>query len=166
MNMTARLSSVLLLCVVAGFVVVGGSSIQDSSALAADMDAAANVLAKLDDDWSAAAATRDAEKVAAFYADDCFAYPPNEPAVHGREKAQQVWAAYFAEPSLPISWKTLHAEVARSGELGFTAGTYDLSVKGPDGNMITEKGKYLCTWARQKDGSWKAVHDMWNADSR
>jgi len=133
-------------------------------AFAGEIDANAKALAKLDDDWSAAAATRDAAKVASFYADDALAYPPNEPVAVGRAAAQKVWAAYFAEPSFKISWKTTHAEV--NGDLGFTSGTYEDSYKGADGKLVQEKGKYLCVWKKQKDGSWKAIHDMWNADSR
>jgi len=133
-------------------------------AFAGEMDANAKALAKLDDDWSAAAATRDAAKVASFYADDALAYPPNEPVAVGRAAAQKVWAAYFAEPTFRISWKTTHAEV--NGDLGFTSGTYEDSYKGADGKMVQEKGKYLCVWKKQKDGSWKAIHDMWNADTK
>ncbi len=136
-----------------------------SPATGADMDDAAKVLARLDDDWSAAAATRNAEQVASFYAPDAIAYPPNEPMAIGRAAAQKVWAAYFADASFNISWKTLYAEVGAAGDLGFTSGTYEASYNGPDGKPVLEKGKYLCTWRKQKDGSWKATHDMWNSDA-
>ncbi len=132
----------------------------------AEMDANAKALVKLDDDWSKAAATRDVNKVASFYADDAIAYPPNEPAAKGREAAKKVWAAYFAEPTFKISWKATHAEVAKSGDIGFTTGTYEDSFKGPDGKMVSEKGKYVCTWKKQKDGSWKATNDIWNSDAK
>ena len=137
-----------------------------SSALAADMDAQAKALAKLDDDWSNAATTKDAERVASFYAEDAIAYPPNESVAIGRPAAKKVWAAYFADPTFTISWKADHAGVSKSGDLGFTAGAYEDSYKGPDGKLVTEKGKFLCTWKKQNDGSWKAIHDMWNSDSR
>ena len=133
-------------------------------ALAGEMDANAKALAKLDDDWSAAAATRDAAKVASFYTDDAVVYPPNEPVAVGKAAAQKVWAAYFADPSYKISWKTTHAEV--NGDLGFTSGPYEDSYKGADGKLVQGKGKYLCVWKKQKDGSWKAIHDMWNTDAR
>jgi ketosteroid isomerase-like protein len=136
-------------------------------ARAADtMDPAAKALAKLDDEWSAAAGTRDAAKVASFYADDAIAYPPNAPAAVGRAAAQRVWATYFEEPSFKTSWKTTHAGVAKSGDMGFTSGTYEATWTGPDGKPVTETGKYLCTWQKQPDGSWKAVHDMWNSDTK
>jgi len=40
------------------------------------------------------------------------------------------------------------------------------SFKGPDGKTVDGKGKYVCVWRNQGDGSWKAVHDMWNSDSK
>jgi uncharacterized protein (TIGR02246 family) len=132
--------------------------------LAADAGATGKTLAKLDDDWSRAAATKDAERVASFYAEDAIAYPPDEPVAVGRAAAKKVWAAYFADPTFTISWKTTHAEV--SGDLGYTTGTYEDSLKGSDGKVVTEKGKYVCVWKRQKDGSWKAIHDSWNSDSK
>jgi ketosteroid isomerase-like protein len=96
----------------------------------------------------------------------CDRLPPGEPVAIGREPAKKVWAAYFADSTYTISWQTEHAGVAQSGELGFTAGTCEDSYMGPDGTPVTEKGKSLCTWAKQPDGSWKATHDMWNQDSR
>ena len=134
------------------------------SPVSAHIEENAKDLAKLDDDWSKAAGTKDAERVASFYAEDAIAYPPSEPAAVGRAAAKKVWAAYFADPSFKISWKTTHAEV--SGQLGYTAGTYEDSFKGPDGKVVTEKGKYVCTWKKDKSGSWKAIHDIWNTDAK
>jgi ketosteroid isomerase-like protein len=102
------------------------------SALATDMDADAKALVKLDDDWSKAAAEKDADRVASFYAEDALAYPTNEPVAIGRPAAKKVWAAHFADKPFTISWKTIHAEVAKSGDLGYTVGTYEASFKGPD----------------------------------
>lgn len=126
----------------------------------------ASALAKLDDDWSKSAATKDADRVVSFYAEDAVVNPPNESAVVGREAAKKVWASYFAAPNFSISWKTTTAEVSKSGELGFTAGTYEDSFDGPDGKRVQETGKYLCVWRKERDGSWKATYDMWNSDSK
>lgn len=143
------------------------SLIGGSPALAAfDPESDAKALAKLDDDWSKAAGARDVDLVASFYAEDAVAYPPNEPVCMGRAAAKRVWAAYLAEKSFSISWKTTHAEVAKSGEVGFTWGTYEDSYKGADGKQVNEKGKYLCIWKKQKDGTWKATNDMWNSDAK
>jgi ketosteroid isomerase-like protein len=128
-----------------------------------DASPEAKALAKLDDEWSAAAGTRDAKRVASFYADDGIAYPPSAPMAVGKAAAEKVWAGAFADPSYELSWKTAHAEVV--GTLGYTSGTYEESFKGPDGRAVSGKGKYLCVWKKQRDGSWKAIHDMWNTDA-
>ncbi len=137
-----------------------------SCAPAVDTDAIAKALTQLDEDWSKAAATRNADSVASFYAANAIAYPPNEPIAIGQPAAKKVWASYFADSTFSISWKTDHAGVSKSGDLGFTAGTYEDSFRGPDGTLVTEKGKYVCTWAKQTDGTWKAIHDIWNTDSK
>ena len=123
----------------------------------------ANTLSSLDDEWSKAAGNKDAERTASFYAEDAVAYPPNEPAAHGREAAKRVWAAYFALPDFKISWKTTAA--GSDGNQGWTAGTYEDSFT-DGGKTVTEKGKYLCVWRKGPDGKWKAIHDMWNSDSK
>jgi ketosteroid isomerase-like protein len=137
-----------------------------SCAPSVDTNAIVKELTRLDDDWSKAAATKDVEKVVSFYTADAIVYPPNEPIAIGQTDAKKVWASYLTDSNFSISWKTEHAGVSRSGDLGFTAGTYEDSFRGPEGKMVTEKGKYLCAWAKQADGTWKAIHDMWNSDSK
>ena len=53
-----------------------------------------------------------------------------------------------------------------SGGLGYTAGTYEASFKEPDGKPADEKGNYVTAWRKQKDGTWKAIQDIWNADAK
>jgi ketosteroid isomerase-like protein len=131
-----------------------------------DSDAKAKALARLDDDWSKMAAKRDLDGLLSFYAEDAIVYPPNQPVAKGREAAKKLWMSLLADPSASSSWKANHSEVSKSGEIGFTAGTYEFSIKAPDGKAMTEKGKYLCVWKQQKDGSWKVIHDMWNSDAK
>jgi ketosteroid isomerase-like protein len=137
-----------------------------SCAPRSDTDALAKALTQRDDDWSKAAATKNAETVASFYAEDAIAYPPNQPMTMGQSAAKAVWASYFADSTFSISWKTEHAGVSKGGDLGFTTGTYEDSFQGPLGTLVNEKGKYVCVWAKQADGTWKAIHDIWNSDSR
>jgi ketosteroid isomerase-like protein len=152
-----------VLAVAGAFLLLLSSSFPATAAQEGDQ---AQALLKLDDDWSKAAATKDAALVASFYAEEAIAYPPNEPVAVGKAAAQKVWAAYFAAPGFSISWKTTRAEVAASGDMGFTAGTYEDSFDGPDGKNVHETGKYVCIWKKQQDGSWKAVQDIWNSDAK
>ncbi|MCC6426613.1 MAG: DUF4440 domain-containing protein [Phycisphaerales bacterium] len=144
----------------------GCSASGSAGSAKADPEAAARTLMRLDDEWSAAAATRDAEKVASFYSADAIAYPPNEPVAIGREAAKRVWAAYLADPSFAISWKSNDARVSSCGGLGYTSGAYTASYNGADGKKVIEIGKFLCVWEKQPDGGWKAIRDMWNTDAK
>ena len=164
-----RISSIrrlLRLESLAAVVGLAGVLLSASCAPAVDTNAIAKQLTQLDDDWSKAAATKNADAVASFYATDAIAYPPNSPIAIGQPAARAVWASGFADSTYSISWTTAHAGVSKSGDLGYTAGTYQESYRGPDGNPVTVTGKYLCVWAKQADGNWKATHDMWNADSK
>ena len=130
-----------------------------------DSSGEAQALIGLDDAWSQAAAARDAEKVGAFYADDAIVYAPGAPMATGRADATAIWSTAFAEPSFMISWKSTDAHVSACGDIGHTAGAYWSSYTGADGRKVEERGKFLCIWKRQSDGSWKAWRDMWNSDA-
>ena len=159
-----RLRSLRSLVVAVAAATVSASSCAPAPA-PVDTAALAAHLTQLDDAWSKAAATKNADSVASFYATDAVAYPPNMPAAVGQAAAKAVWAGGFADSTYTISWATSTARVAASGDIGFTAGTYQESYRGPDGNPVTHTGKYLCVWAKQADGTWKATNDMWNTDS-
>jgi len=163
-DVTSR--GVALLVAIIAVVSLSACSPAPAPSSGANTDAIAKTLTALDEEWSQAAATRDAERVASFYADDAIAYPPNEQIAIGRPIAKNVWASYFADPTFSISWRTTRAGAAGSGDLGFTAGTYEDAFTRPDGITVRETGKYLCLWQKQPDGRWKAIHDMWNTDSK
>ena len=57
-----------------------------------------------------------------------------------------------------ISWKPVNAEVAQSGDLGYTWGNWKLAAKD-----TTYYGNYFTAWKKQKDGSWKVTLDGGNA---
>ena len=132
-----------------------------------DTAALAARLAQLDDAWSQAAVARNVDSVASFYAQDAIAYPPNDAAAVGFANAKKVWAGAFADTSYRVSWKTSQSVVSKGGDIGYTTGTYEESYAGAKGKpRVVNKGKYVCIWAVQPDGSWKAIHDIWNADTR
>jgi hypothetical protein len=57
-----------------------------------------------------------------------------------------------------MTWHPLQSDVARSDDLGYTYGSYDLqSVKGA---ASREKGYYVRVWKREADGEWKVVLDV------
>lgn len=65
-------------------------------------------------------------------------------------------------PGFSLSWTPVKAEMASSGDLGYTYGNYVLKMKGQDGTPVTRYGKYTSIWKKQKDGTWKVILDMGN----
>jgi ketosteroid isomerase-like protein len=61
-----------------------------------------------------------------------------------------------------LNWSPQYAEVSSSGELGYTWGTYTLTIVDEYGEEQKSYGKYLNIWKKQKDGSWKVAVDMGN----
>ena len=158
--MSKRVPVFASLGVLLAFALVVASSV----AYAAGEDRNAKALMAVDSDWSKAAVARNVDAVASFYAEDGVVYPPNEPIAVGRAAARKLWATYFADPTFQISWKTTSAGVAN--RTGWTVGTYQDSYKGPDGRTIMENGKYVTVWRKGTDGAWKAIHDIWNSDTK
>lgn len=132
---------------------------------AADTRAADEATLKnLDAEWSKAAGAKDLDKTASYYSDDALVLPPNLPVLQGREQARNMWKGMFSVPGFGGGWKATKVEVARSGDLAYIAGTYELSESDPSGRPATDKGKYMEVWKKQPDGSWKCVADMFNSD--
>lgn len=54
-------------------------------------------------------------------------------------------------------WKPVKAEIANSGELGYTYGTFEIVAE-----QDTSKGTYVSVWKKDKNGHWKYVLDSGN----
>ena len=121
-------------------------------------------LKNLDAEWSKSAGARDVEKTASYYSDDAIVLPPNMPTINGRPGARSMWQGMFSVPGFGGGWKASKVEVARSGDLAYVTGTYELSETDAKGKPMTDKGKYLEVWKKQADGTWKCVIDMFNSD--
>jgi ketosteroid isomerase-like protein len=79
-----------------------------------------------DDAWSKAAASKDLEKTVSYYSADAIVLPPNAPIATTKEAIKKLWGDLLASPGLVISWKATKVEVAKSGDLGFVSGTYEI----------------------------------------
>ena len=62
-----------------------------------------------------------------------------------------------------LTWTPIEAEMAASGDLGYTYGTYVYTAKNKEGKVVVNYGKYTSIWKKQKDGQWKVVVDMGNS---
>ena len=62
-----------------------------------------------------------------------------------------------------LTWTPVKAEMAASGDLGYTYGNYVYTAKNKDGKLVANYGKYTSIWRKQRDGQWKVVVDMGNS---
>jgi ketosteroid isomerase-like protein len=68
------------------------------------------------------------------------------------------------DPRERLTWAPEAAEVAASGDLGFTWGFYRLTVPAATGAAPVHEGKYVTIWRKQPDGRWRAILDTGNAN--
>jgi ketosteroid isomerase-like protein len=66
-------------------------------------------------------------------------------------------------PGFELEWRATDAEVAASGDIGYTIGTFELITE-QDGTAMLTEGKYVTVWRKQADGSWKVRVDCFNAN--
>ena len=61
-----------------------------------------------------------------------------------------------------LTWAPSFADVAASGDLGYTWGRYEYAESG----KIVERGTYVTVWRRQANGGWKVVLDGGTPDPK
>ena len=137
------------------------SSAAPSSGDSARREREEAALMKTDADFSDVAQRRGiGEAFAAYAAENATMMPMGENPAVGRAAIRKEFEGMSAEARLV--WKPFAADVSRSGDLGYTLGTYEYRAPGPDGKTATHYGKYCTVWKKQPDGSWKWVADIGN----
>jgi ketosteroid isomerase-like protein len=63
-------------------------------------------------------------------------------------------------PAIVLTWRPSFAEVAASGDLGYTTGPYELRATGTGERPAEEHGYYVTVWRQQADGNWKVIADL------
>ncbi len=121
-------------------------------------------LRDLDAQWSKAAGAKDVEGFLSFHAEDAAQFPPNTSMVMGKEAIRKWASELLASPGIVISWQATKAEASRGSDLGYTFGTYEMTLKDAKGKTVSDRGKYVTIWKKQSDGSWKVVADIFNTD--
>jgi len=106
-------------------------------------------------------AAKDIDKVLAYYADDATLMTPGVPAMKGKDAMRPVLKTLLADPNLKLEFGAQRVEIAKSGDVAFSQGTYTMVVTDPKTKKpITDKGSYVTGYKKQADGSWKAVSDI------
>lgn len=101
------------------------------------------------------------EAFLSYLADDCVLLRQNSFPIVGKEISK---VKYFSRPDsgYTLTWKPLFADIAESGELGYTYGIYEFKAMDPEGKPIIGNGTYVSIWKKDQSGNWKLVLDTGN----
>jgi uncharacterized protein (TIGR02246 family) len=124
-------------------------------------DADATAIKANETQWTQDWAAKDADKIAAHYADDAVLMVPGGPSTSGKDAILASLKAMVADPALSLTFAASKMEVAKSSDVGWTQGSYQLTMTDPmSKQVIHDHGSYVTTYRKQADGSWKAVADI------
>ncbi len=87
-----------------------------------------------------------------FFAEDGVVFQPA--AVNAREH----WMARPESGALLV-WSPAWADIASTGDMGYTTGPWEFKPAGPAGPPIAF-GQYITVWKKQSDGNFRAVVDI------
>ena len=139
-------------------VVVGVLS--TSCAQTVDVEKEKTALMAADAEW--AKTTTDADKFASYFAPDATLALSGAPGMKPAA-AKEAFAGMTKAPGFSLTWQATRADVAASGDLGYTAGNYTLKIPNESGVLINDHGKYVTTW-KKINGGWKVTEDSATSD--
>lgn len=119
-------------------------------------------LSQMNKDFARALLAKDAAAASMLYTEEASLLPPNEPIVTGRKNIQQYWQGAIDAGILDVSVTTI--ATGSNGDLGYEIGRYQMTIRQPDGQALTENGKYVELLKRSEGGAWKSIYGIWNAD--
>jgi ketosteroid isomerase-like protein len=118
-------------------------------------------LMAVDADWSKTSA--DVDKFTSYLAPDATMAMAGGPAMKPAD-VKTAFGAMTKAPGYSLTWQATRADVAASGDLGYTVGTYTMKVPNANGMLVTEKGKFQTTW-KKINGQWKVIEDTATSDA-
>lgn len=107
--------------------------------------------------WAAAAEAADIDTILTFWADDAINYFPGMPPAVGKPAIETLVRENRGRGEFSLSWHATHAEVAATGDLGYTSGPFEMSSRVAGNEWVTQSGHYLCIWKKDASGNWKCA---------
>jgi ketosteroid isomerase-like protein len=124
-----------------------------------DIQKESEVLLNTDKEFAQASLNKGAaEAFNMFLADDALQMPQGGEPVKGRTNIYNDMLQ--SEGKSKLQWEPQFAEVAGSGDMGWTWGIY--KVLDINNEIVLSNGKYVNVWKKQDDGAWKVVIDIGN----
>ena len=130
--------------------VVGTAALLNVACGGANLEEERNTLLRLDREWSEAAS--DPDKFMGFFAADASFYPPGMPVAMGAGPIRDTFTKMMSMPGSAVTFGSSKAEVSESGDVGYTTGTYEMTMAGmsPEKESTSRSGRNR----RTESGRW------------
>lgn len=129
----------------------------DNDAL--NMDKWKKEIIKTENDFAELAQKEGIYKAFLTYAADDAVIMRNNELISGKVAIDAYFKEHIPAKDEKLSWKPDHVSVSKSGDLGYTFGSYTFSYTDEAGETIERKGIFHTVWKKQADGTWKFVWD-------
>jgi len=158
------MKSLILLCGTAAMALAMTACNQAPAPAAATpdtRDADTKAISDNESQWNSDWAAKDADKLAAHYADDAVLMAPGMEPLKGRDAIRSGLSGMTSDKALSLKFKASKVEVSKSGDVAYTQGDYQMTMTDPATHKVmNDHGTYVTTYRKQGDGSWKAVADI------
>lgn len=106
----------------------------------------------------------DVNALLASVSDAIVYFPPNQPAISGKENLKQWFSDYFSyyDPSELLRVREIKVE----GDIAYLSCTYAVHVKVKNsGEEFWDIGKLVNIFKRERPGNWKCIYSIWNSNN-
>lgn len=111
--------------------------------------------------WNTDYVSKNPEKIVAYYADDAVLMVPGMPATTGKDAIRTSIQQMLTDPALTLKFQASKVDVAKSGELGYTQGSYTMTMtNSTTRRVMSDHGSYVTVYRKQADGKWKVAEDI------
>jgi ketosteroid isomerase-like protein len=97
----------------------------------------------------------------AYLDDEGVLLRPHSMPIAGRDVIAEKFGN-LSDTSFTLTWEPLFADIAGSGDLGYTYGVYHSQTADSLGTPVVRGGTYVTIWKKNSQGKWKMVLDTGN----
>lgn len=134
---------------------------QAEPAAQTDVAGVKQAVAAVEAGWNEAFRARNIDAIVAPYASDAVFVLPGMPPQVGTAAIRNVYVEAFKDPNFGLTLTSEKVEVAGSGDLAMSQGSFVMKGSDPITKQptTTMSGPFLTVFRKQADGSWKAIQD-------
>src|SRR5262249_15188529 len=116
---------------------------------AGSRDADIQALKDNETQWNKDWAAKDPGKIAAHYSADAVLMAPGMAAINGQDAIAAALKQMLSDSGLSLHFEASHVDVASSGDLAFTQGSYTMTMTDPASKKpVNDKGSYITVYRK------------------